>query len=170
MHRLLAVVALLGFCLSLLVHIAALLGTDPSDRFPLIWLLHVGIFVVFIPLVFSSRKRFGSKPTFADLRANFPAWAVALGVAVFVYVGGNFLLFILSTQGGSPSMQAGKFILQSHGHFIREITSAEYTSFKANEVRGFSGHWLAFYYIACIYFAFEKKSNPSFKRTPDGAA
>ena len=168
MTHLLALVALIGFLLSLAVHVAALFGIDVAAKIPLVWALHVGIFVVFIPFIILSPKVLGSKPAFADVRQLFPGWVMALGVVIFAYVILNFLLFILATQGGSPSIRDGKFVLQDHGRLIRELTASEYTSFKANEVRGFSGHWLAFYFILFAYFLFRKKANPSLKRTPDG--
>lgn len=158
MTHLLSLVALLGFLLSLAAHVAALLGIDVSAKVPLVWLLHVGIFVVFIPFVLLSRKVLGVKPTFAEVRKLFPGWVIALGVLIFTYAIINFLLlFILATQGGSPSIRDGKFILQDHGRLVRELTAVEYTSFKANEVRGFSGHWLAFYFIPFAYFMFRQK-------------
>ena len=165
MRHLVASAALVGFILSLVVHISALLGVVLSSNIAPVWLLHVGIFVVFIPFVFSSRAVLGSRPSLAKVRALFPAWVVALGVVVFAYAAVNFLLFVLHTEGGSPSIRDGKYILQSHGHLIREISSAEYAAFKANEVRGFSGHWLAFYYAPFAYFMFLKRPNHSVKRT-----
>ncbi|WP_198084757.1 hypothetical protein [Variovorax sp. E3] len=159
--RLIALAALLGFTLSLLVHIAALLGTDVSAKFPYVWTLHVGIFVVFFPFIFFSRKDLGPKPTFAQIREFFPSWVVALGCVIAAYTAINFLLFIVGMQGGSPAISEGKFILQDHGRLVREVTAAEYTSFKANEVRGFSGHWLLFYFVPFAYFMFGKQSNLS---------
>ena len=157
MTLLLGLIAFLGFCLSFVVHVSALLGVDVSAKAPYVWLLHVGIFVVFIPLVISSRKAFGANPSFSAIRAAFPAWVVALGIVIFAYAALNFLLFILATDGGSPSIKDGKFILQSHGQFIRELSSAEYATCKANEVRGFSGHWLAFYFVPFVYFIFRRR-------------
>ncbi len=73
----------------------------------------------------------------------------------------NFVLFALNSEGGGPSIRAGKFVLESHGRFIRDLTATEYTAFKANELRGFSGHWLIFYYVPFIYFLFNPKSRQS---------
>lgn len=168
MKRIFATLALLGFMLSLAVHVTALLGLDISEKVPLVWSLHAGIFVVFIPFALMSRKVFGPKPSFAQLREHFPLWVVVLGSVIFAYAIVNFLLFILATHGGNPSIQDGKFVLQSHGHLVRELTANEYASLKANELRGFSGHWLVFYFMPFAYFAFCKKSNPSVEATSCG--
>jgi hypothetical protein len=164
MKRILGIASLIGFVSALIVHIAALMGIDVSDNFPVVWVLHVGIFVVFIPFVFSSRKSLGAKPTFAQIRAAFPMWVVRLGICIFAYALVNFALFMLKTEGGNPSIVDGKFVLMNHGALIRELTAAEYSTFKANVVRGFSGHWLVFYFAPFAYFMFHKESSP-FKPT-----
>jgi hypothetical protein len=156
MRRLLAGVAFVGLILSLSVHIGALMGFDASTQFPLVWLLHVGMFIVFAPLVLVCRKELGPNPSFSDLRSAFPGWVVFVGVALMIYVVTNFALFIVATQGGNPSIEGGHYLLKDHGHTIREITASEYASFKTNEFRGFSGHWLVFYYVPFAYFLFRK--------------
>lgn len=161
MHFLIGLIALSGFILSLAAHLSALFGIDVAAHVPYVWGLHVGMFVVFVPFIFSIRKTLGPKPTFAEIRANFPNWVVVTGSILLAYVVINFALFMLSTSGGDPSMQNGKFILASHGHLIREITFTEYTALKANQIRGFSGHWLVFYYLPMAYFLFSKKRNPA---------
>ncbi len=139
-----------------MVHIASLSGIDVAASFPFVWSLHVGIFVVFIPFVFLSRKEFSARPSFQQIRAGFPGWVVAAGLVLFAYAIANFLLFMAATEGGNPSIRDGKFVLLQHGHLIREITSSEYRSFKVNELRGFSGHWLVFYFLPFAYFMFHK--------------
>lgn len=161
MKRILGFASFIGLAAALIVHIAALMGIDASDNFPAVWGLHVGIFVVFIPFVFSSRKSLGPKPTFAQIRAAFPMWIVGLGICVFAYALVNFALFILKTEGGNPSIVDGKFVLMNHGALIRELSVVEYSTFKANEVRGFSGHWLVFYFVPFAYFLFHKGSAKS---------
>lgn len=157
MNRIFGLTALLGFIISLVVHISALLGIDVLTGFPYVWLLHLGIFVLFVPFVFSSRKTLGAKPTLTEIRAAFPTWVVVLGVCICAYAVLNFALFMLATAGGSPSIQDGKYLLLNHGKFVRELTSGEYAAFRINEVRGFSGHWLVFYFVPFAYFAFRKK-------------
>lgn len=160
MNHLVAATALTGFVLSLIVHVAAILGIDVSTRIPSIWLLHVGVFVVWIPLVLSIRKVFGPRLTFVQVCAALPGWVVALGTVVFVYVAVNFL-YTFATDGGSPAIVDGAFVLEAHGRVVRELTAAEYTELRAKSVRGFSGHWLAFYYMAFAYFMFRREADSS---------
>lgn len=165
MQRILGYASLIGFVTALVVHIAALTGIDVADRFPAVWGLHVGVFVVFIPFLFSSRKTLGPKPKFAQIRAAFPMWTVGLGICIFAYALVNFALFMLKTEGGNPSIEDGKFVLMNHGTLVRELSAAEYSSFKANVVRGFSGHWLVFYFVPFAYFMFHRESRAFEPRT-----
>lgn len=75
---------------------------------------------------------------------------------IFVYAGMNFLLFMLHTEGGMPAVQDGKYLLLNHGKLIRQLTPSEFASFKTNELRSFSGHWLFFYFFPAAYFLFWK--------------
>ena len=158
-NRILGIVALAGFMMSALVHVAALAGVAVFERVPTVWLLHVGIFAVFIPFVTSSRRELQSNTGLDQMLAIVPSWVALIGGALFAYAFINFLVFMSRTQGGNPSLENGKFVLLNHGHLIRELTPAEYTAYRANEARGFSGHWLVFYFVPFAYFMFGKKPN-----------
>jgi len=157
MNRFLGFAALTGLVLSAIAHVCALAGIDVAERVPSVWLLHVGIFLVFFPLVFSSRKVFGKRPSLADMRALVPGRVYAVGLAIFIYAMVNFALFLVATEGGNPAIEAGQYVLKNHGRLIRELTFAEYEALRANELRGFSGHWLFFYFVPFAYFMFGKR-------------
>jgi hypothetical protein len=169
MDRLLRLVlgttALAGLILSLTVHVSALFGVDVASRFHGVWFLHAGIFVVFIPFVLFARHDFGAQPSLMQIGATLPRWVVVIGLIIFVYAIANFLIFMAGTEGGSPTMRDGKYLLLNHGKLIRELTASEYSAFQANVVRGFSGHWLVFFFVPAAYFL-GNKSNNSFKPKP----
>ncbi|MET2527163.1 hypothetical protein [Ralstonia pseudosolanacearum] len=152
----LGAVALTGFLLSLLAHVMALLGTDLAASVPAVWDLHFGIFVVFIPFVLLSRKGLAGRNSMLGIAADTPRWVVMLGATIFAYAMVNFFLFTQHTEGGNAVVQCGKYVLLSHGKLIRELTASEYTALKANELRGFSGHWLLFYFMPAAYFLLSK--------------
>ena len=156
MNLILGLAAFTGLLLSLAVHVASLAHVDVASAYPEVWLLHVGIFLVFIPFVFLSRRTLGAKPSLATVKAAFPMSLVAIGCVLIAYTALNFLLFFLASDGGSPAIKDGSFVLQEHGHFIRQLSSAEYTRYRANELRGFSGHWLLFYFVPFAYFLFRR--------------
>lgn len=157
MNRFLGFAALTGLVLAAVAHVCALAGIDVAERVPSVWLLHVGIFIVFIPFVVSSRKILGKQPSLADMRALVPGRVFAVGLAIFIYAIINFVLFAVATQGGNPVVEAGQYLLKSHGHLIRELSRPEYEALRANELRGFSGHWLFFYFVPFAYFMFGKR-------------
>jgi hypothetical protein len=164
MKHALGMVGLAGFLMSLLVHAAALADIDVSRRVPAVWLLHVGIFVVFVPLVFSIRRQGTSTST--ELLTVLPTWARFTAIVLFGYALINFAVFMFRTQGGNPTIHGGRYLLKSHGRLIREITPVEYAAFRANEVRGFSGHWMLFYFLPFSYFlAARKEPNQSLRPT-----
>jgi hypothetical protein len=158
MGRLIGFLSLAGFALALVVHALSLNGVDVVSYFPAVWVLHIGIFAVWGPFVFSSLKTFGGRPRLADIRAAFPAWVIVAEAAVFVYAGVNFLLMMKMSGGGSASLRDGAYVLEDHGRLIRLITQAEYTAFQANELRGFSGHWLLFYFMPFAFFVLRKRN------------
>lgn len=160
MEYLFGLLALLGFIASLAVHIATLFQIDVAQYIPFVWVLHLGIFVVFIPFVFISRKLFGSRLSPNFLQDNFPTQVIMLGKVIMFYAVINFILFMIQSEGASPSVLNGKFALTSHGKLLREISENEYHVFQARVLRGFSGHWLIFYFVPLAFFLFRKKTSP----------
>jgi hypothetical protein len=58
MKHLLAALALLGLLISATLHFSTYLGFDLLDSYPGAWLLHVALFVVFVPAFYLLRIRF----------------------------------------------------------------------------------------------------------------
>ena len=86
-----------------------------------------------------------------------PPWLAKIAIAGFFYAFINFGLFMLSDKG-TPEIKDGHYFLQNHGQITRQITEKEYYHYKAGNLRGFSGHWIAFYGIAAaILFPFGKE-------------
>jgi hypothetical protein len=73
-----------------------------------------------------------------------PQWLKILTGIFGAYAFLNFVLFIILTEGGGPHQEKDKFVLQSHGRVIRELTEKEFHQQQAYVVRGFSGHWMLF--------------------------
>ncbi len=158
MSRLLGIVALIGFCFALAVHLLTFSQFDIESQIPKFWLLHVGIFAVFLPFVVSIRHNFGTTPIHRELLSILPVWANSLLALTFAYAVVNFALFFLRSEGGSPGIRDGAYVLQSHGQLIRELSLAEFKVQQAYVVRGFSGHWLVFYLTPCLYFLCKRRN------------
>jgi hypothetical protein len=150
MNKIIGLVALVGFLLSLVIH--GLTFTGINIEMEQVWLLHAGGIFLCFPLFSSLHGRLGKNLTITQMRKLLPIWANALVVATFVYAFINFALFILHSEGGSPGVKDGMYVLQNHGRLIRQLSQQEYELYKVYAVRGFSGHWLFLYLLPAIYF------------------
>jgi hypothetical protein len=159
MKRILCYIAGIGFILGLIVHLISLFGIYLGDKFPVIWALHIGIFLVWIPAIFEltknpelNQQNFNSMSNpfkfFGIIFKNAPGPVMIISVVFFFYATINFSLFMLAGQGGVPDIIDGRYVIHNHGSIINELTEMEYYKMKANVIRGFSGHWMAFYSVA----------------------
>jgi hypothetical protein len=142
-----ACLAAVGLILSAVVHFSTFAGADPIDIFPLVWLLHVGIFLVFIPALFASQEaQAGGQGSSACIFANAPKWMVGMAMLFFVYALVNFGVFMFLMREGQPTQRKdGTFAVTDHGELVRRISEDEFHHLQGLEARGFSGHWLLFY-------------------------
>ena len=158
----LLIIASGGFIFSLIAHMATFLGINPQAVFPPIWLLHIGIFVVWIPTVFLLRKIFkkaGREGFFRMAFRNAPHWMQALCIFFFIYAFFNFTITLFSLdQGGVPSIVNGKKVMQSHGQVIKELSDKEYFQYQAYTFRAFSGHWMFFYVVSMTILYSQKRT------------
>jgi len=160
MSAVFAGLALGGFILALAAHVASLYGVDVQSLVPAVWALHVGIFIVFVPMIFQQRSSDFASDRFAMFR-GLPLWASATIAALFAYAFLNFFLPFGSGMDGSPSIRDGAFVLEQKGRLVREISETEYHARCAAVLRGFSGHWLLFYFVPFTHFALRRKEPSS---------
>jgi hypothetical protein len=157
MDLLFGLIAAVGLGLAVIVH-ALTYYPGPSlvtaEGSP-VWLLHVGIFVAFVPFVFSVNSELGPRPRLRDLLAVFPRWARVVLVAALLYTGFNF--FSSFSEGGTPEIRNNQFVLMNHGKLIRTLSQDEYVTYKRYVARGFSGHWIFFYLVPTLYFLFRRR-------------
>lgn len=141
--------AIAGFALSAFVHFVTFFGIDPAEHIPVVWLLHVGIFIVCIPaLVASNRLDKGSPQSdyWERILSHCPKWMRALLLVFFLYLPFNFFFSLgFLNEWGNPGMINGQRVLHNHGEVIKKLTPAEFRKHNAYVVRGFSGHWMFFY-------------------------
>jgi len=122
----------LGFLLSLTAHVLALLG-KPCPGGGLVWLLHLGVFAVWVPTLILSRRKLrdvSPKRQMEAILADCPAWMRWTIRIIFVYAIVNFLLFMATTSGTPKTKPRG--------------------TAPPAVIRGFSGHWMVFYGAAFV--------------------
>ena len=129
MHTILYPLMLLagaGFALSLAAHAIAWAGM-PLPGGALVWALHIGVFVVWIPTVFVCVKttRYADRNDFWKVAlSGCPAWMKKALYVLVAYAVCNFIVQILTST--------------THG--VQTMGDAP-----PAVIRGFSGHWMVFY-------------------------
>lgn len=140
----------IGLILSIIVHVIALSGNEvPYSNF--VWGLHGGIFIVWFPAILASfrlTKDFKRKDFWKAVLRGCPPWMKLMTYFFFGYAIINFAIFIFSTAG------------------VTKGTSPS----TATELRGFSGHWMAFYSAALsmLYSATQAESFDKQRRCRNG--
>jgi hypothetical protein len=129
-------VSAIGFSLSLIAHILALLGKPIPGC---VWVLHAAIFVVWIPAILicnRAPRAVDRKNQWDAILRDCPVWMRRAVSILFVYAIVNFTLFMASTMGQpKPKGTAPPAV-----------------------IRGFSGHWMIFYGGAfVVYYSVSRK-------------
>jgi hypothetical protein len=128
-----------GLVLSLWVHLGAVMGRRVAPE-PLFWLLHIGIFVVWFPAVFVAKQRVGNlnrKDFWKICLSDLPDWVRYLLYGFFAYAFINFTYFVIEAPTGNTSPGDTPAIVW----------------------RGFSGHWMLFYFAALAILYSATKEN-----------
>jgi len=128
-----------GLILSFWVHFGAVMGrrVAPESFF---WLLHIGIFVVWFPAVLIAKQRVGNlnrKDFWKVCLSDLPDWVRYLLYGFFAYAFINFTYFFVEAPTGHTSPGDTPAIVW----------------------RGFSGHWMLFYFAALAILYSATKDN-----------
>lgn len=156
MSRIIFIFSLLGFSAALVAHGAAIVESSIA-RSDWLYVLHGAVFIAFTPFVICIALGRTKENPFYGLTQYVKGKSIALGVALFAYIWVNFIIFMAKSDGGVPDVWGEAYVLHNHGKLLKNISEAEYVSYKFNQLRGFSGHWLAFFYMPMVYFYFRAK-------------
>ena len=140
-----ALLAVAGLAVSLLVHVASLAGIAPQESMRGVWGLHAGVFVVFFPFVSAVRRWLNGHPIrWRALLLHFPAWVRIAVPALLLYVSANFFLAVrhLPAKG------------ETHAEYVGRVGSTVAAAKVVYEVRAFSGHWLFLYLLPALFFLY----------------
>ena len=142
--------AALGLLISIAANVSTFFGVEPMHRWPDLWLLHLGVFVVFIPAI-SVQSQYRNETPFRwrDVFGGVPAWLRWLLVWLIVYAPVSALAFVIVCGSGGPSKEPdGTYAMTSHGRILRTLTANEYHRASGYEFRFMSSWWIAFYSIS----------------------
>jgi hypothetical protein len=141
--------SVVGLVLSLWVHLGAVMGRRVAPEV-LFYILHIGIFVVWIPAVFAGKALVGSvnrKDFWKVVLKNSPDGMRYLVYIFFGYAFINFAFF-----------------------FFQAPTGSQGSNLPAVVWRGFSGHWMAFYSAAMVILYSAAKAGEGVRRCVNGHA
>ncbi len=139
--------SLIGLLLSLWVHIGAVLGKLVAPDF-FFWGLHVGIFVVWFPAIFVARGLVGNlqrKDLWKVVLKGSPEWVRYMLYGFLTYAFVNFALFMLHAPPGDHRPNP-----------------------PVEDWRGFSGHWMAFYFSAFAILNSAARRAANWSECPNG--
>ena len=130
----------IGLIVSLWVHLGAVMGQRVAPE-AFFWMLHMGIFVVWVPAVLVAQRLVGNvnrKDFWKVVLKGSPDWMRYMVYAFLGYAIANFLLFMVKAPNGDGG-----------GNPPAEVW------------RGFSGHWMAFYSaaLAILYSAMRNQNS-----------
>jgi hypothetical protein len=160
-----ALLAALGLLISIAANVSTFFGVEPMHRWSYIWLLHLGIFAVFIP-AFAIQSNRGDKMPFRwrDVFGGVPAWMRWMLVGLIIYAPVSALAFALVCGGGGPSQEPdGTYAMTSHGRILRTLTADEYHRASGYEFRFMSSWWIMFYSVslALLVSAMNRQKAPA---------
>lgn len=159
LDRMFGPIAAIICTITIIIHVLSIIGIDVQHYFPPVMLLHMLIFVCFVPFVLSLNKRFGGRAKLGQLRQIMPKWTMILGGVLFAYAMINFFVS-MDAMGGTADFRDGQYILHNRGELVRVLTEAEYHRSKASMLRMFSGHWIIFSGLPALYFLFAESQKP----------
>jgi hypothetical protein len=142
------IIATIGLIMSCSVHLATFFVAFSENVNNYAVLLHLGIFIVWIPTCIVHTRNKNSGESKAPLFKITPQTKTFLAL-FFLYVVFNFFFTIeVLNQGANAGIINGKKVLHSKSTIIKELTDDEYKLHQTYETRSMSGHWMAFYGIA----------------------
>lgn len=166
-------ISVIGFTMAAIIYCSSMFHYFLLDRFGWLNLLHVLVFIVFVPMVFYLNKQqeaetmsttdsietgfINSIQSKFKIHPAFPAWVVILFITCYAVSAISVCMFLFNPT--QALLMDGKYVLYNHGSITRNITEAEYYTFKGNDERGWSGGWMLFYLYALLqYYAIWKYS------------
>ena len=108
--RILLIFAATGLVLSCVVHFSTFLGVNPLAVGPAVFILHVLIVLVVLPVVVVHRKFTGK--SFDELTRYAPSWMKRMWWVFFFYAFFNFFFTgVVLSKGGSAGVMDGRKVL-----------------------------------------------------------
>ena len=166
LRKLLTLASVIGLAASAYIYRGSFVGLTMDSSRPWIIILSVGVFAVIVPLIAVERASSNDsndlwRQVFA---APVPQWVTPASYFLVLFAVAHFVLFLVQSHAAGPAIVNGQYVLSSHGRTVKVITDSDYLRLKAAELRLFASGWMLFYFIATVYWFFNRSSH---KRRPN---
>ena len=166
LRLLVAAFALLGFVLSVIVHVVSMGGSDVQRTFPQLMILDIASVALFV-VFFNVQKRDRRATT---ARRECPSVLVLSGLALLAYMVFSFVSMFFDPLGlGTPRWRDGHYVLVEKGRILRGLTPGEYESAWALRNKLFSSVSMFLCFAPMAYFGFRRAIGP-LSEAPAGQA
>jgi hypothetical protein len=152
MRKVMAVVAAPGLIAGMYIFAASFFGMTTDKLGAKAFLLHLGIFALFVPLVIVERWSAGVDPN-----RGKPRWVLRSFQAFFLLFLAIFFTFLALSHAASPEIISGDYVLYHHGGRMEHIAERDYLFLKGWELRLFASGWILFYYALIMYWWFPRQ-------------
>jgi hypothetical protein len=131
LRKTLAVIAGAGILASIVVYLLSFTGVTLYQQFRWFLFLHIGVFILLIPISLIERSAVRSGTFYwKGFASRMPHWAVPTIKVLGGLAIAHFLLFLALTHAGSPSVKNGEYSLDDHGRTVRVLSKEEYLSLR----------------------------------------
>ncbi|WP_140485089.1 hypothetical protein [Flavobacterium sp. GSA192] len=164
MKQKLYILSVIGWTLTTSIVLLSLFKINLVEKFPYLFILFGGIFIVLIPAIFYAKNNEKIMEYEYDNNIIFNSGSIPL--APFFKNASNWILTILGLSfftaiicfskslhsEGSTEIINSKYFLINRGNIIREITENEYEKINLLIIRGFFGMAMLFYSIPILVY------------------
>ena len=164
------ILSAIGIIASIALNILALSGIYLPNGIGFMFILFFGVVIVFLPAVLKlqklSKKTQKERPKgikslldhqkkTKELMLSFwrplPLGLKILLALIVTYGFANFFAMLFLLGEGQAEFENGKYFIENHGRFVRDITQTEYYNNKGFQTSLFTGHIAIFYCVSMMF-------------------
>jgi hypothetical protein len=162
--RSLAIISICGLLASIVIYVQSYRGATMDGIARWAILLHIGIFVLLVPMYAMEYPAVKQRSFFLKgFARGMPKWVVPGIRSLGLFFAIHLVLFLVQSHAAVPEVMNGEYVLNDHGKIVRALTQSEYYAQKGAELRLFATGWLFFYFVLTAYWWF-----PRIKQEPVG--
>lgn len=146
-------VSILGIGASVVFYGLSFDYKSADKLFPWVFPLFLVLFVLQIFLIFQHRESAGTwRWRWNELTEGKPAWISFAYYLLIAICLGHFLWTAQQEGAGSAAIIDGQYVLDSHGHILKDLSADEYFHLRAMGLRNFATLFLFLYFVHAVFW------------------